>query len=411
MIFFVKWNLLTGIVAATAVGVQKIFGRQLGHRWRKTVWMMLALRLCFPFEIPMGIFWQRFFTISISNRFSERLMQRTNGEKQIQLAAPSEWFSGENRLLILWGIGFLVCFLLHMVQYITWKKGNIQWKIESKNSSVRTAYEKVCERCGVEKNRISICIVSGISSPMLYGFWNVRILLPQEMQENSFYTEEEWIFVFLHEITHWQKRDLWYKLFLQIVNDIFWFCIPMWWVRKMAGTDLEYVCDQIVTRRMNLNEKKQYCNVILKAVSGQARREAAGLVALASEKRAVRNRFANVFSHKVRFAGSMFAAAFSIFVCFFTITIQEPQGLSLLVSDGTMSQEKLCSMCGAECETEMIWGGWVSEKNVDCIHAYAWGDDLQKIRLGIRQRICKKCGNIMQETVSEMKLECHGYNN
>lgn len=411
MIFFVKWNLLTGIAACAAFCIQKLFGKKLGHQWRKTVWMMLALRMCFPLELPMGTFWQCLFTISLSAHLPEKLAQGAKDGEKIQLAAQPQWLSGENRLLILWGIGFLLCFLLHAVQYMAWKKRIALWKTEIENSAVRAAYEKACERCGMEKNKISVCTVPGISSPMLYGLRNARILLPQKMTENAFYTEEEWSLVFLHEMTHWQNRDLWYKLFLQIVTDVYWFCIPLWWVRKMADTDLECVCDQAVTRRMNLDEKKQYCHVILKAVSGQTRRETAGMAALASEKRVVRNRFANVFSHKVRFAGSLFAAAFSIFVCFFTIMIEEPQALSLMASDGAQSQKAICSACGSECETEVIWGSWVSEKNVDCIHSYAWGDDLQKFRRGIRQETCPKCGNVMQEAVTETRLKCHGYNN
>lgn len=324
MALFLKWNLLTGIVAGTAFGVQKIFGKKLGHRWRKIVWIILALRMCFPWEIPMGTVWQRLFTISVSNRLPEKLVQGAVGGKKLPLAARSEWFLEENRLLMLWIFGFLLCFLFHMMQYLAWKKRIPLWDAKTENDSVRNAYERACEQCGVEKNKIIICTIPGISSPMLYGFRNTRILLPQEMTENAFYTEDEWVLVFLHEITHWQKRDLWYKLFLRIVNDIFWFCIPMWWVRKMADIDLECVCDQAVTRRMNLEEKKQYCQVILKAVSGQTKRETAGLVAFASEKRAVRNRFANVFSRKIRFAGTLSAAVFSAFVCFLTITIQEP---------------------------------------------------------------------------------------
>lgn len=187
----------------------------------------------------MGTVWQRLFTISVSNRLPEKLVQGAVGGKKLPFAVQSEWFLEENRLLMLWIFGFLICFLFHTVQYLAWKKRIPLWDVKTENGSVRNAYERACERCGVEKNKIIICTIPGIPSPMLYGFRNTRILLPQEMTETLFYTEDEWILIFLHEITHWQKLDLWYKLFLQIVNDIFWFCIPMWWVRKMADIDLE----------------------------------------------------------------------------------------------------------------------------------------------------------------------------
>ena len=108
MALFLKWNLLTGIVAGTAFGVQKIFGKKLGHRWRKIVWIILALRMCFPWEIPMGTVWQRLFTISVSNRLPEKLVQGAVGGKKLPLAARSEWFLEENRLLMLW----IFCFCI-----------------------------------------------------------------------------------------------------------------------------------------------------------------------------------------------------------------------------------------------------------------------------------------------------------
>ena len=49
MAFIIKWNLFIGIVAFMAYVVQKIMGKRLGHYWRKIVWILLTLKMCFPF--------------------------------------------------------------------------------------------------------------------------------------------------------------------------------------------------------------------------------------------------------------------------------------------------------------------------------------------------------------------------
>ena len=122
MALFLKWNLLTGIVAGTAFGVQKIFGKKLGHRWRKIVWIILALRMCFPWEIPMETVWQRLFTISVSNRLPEKLVQGAVGGKKLPLAARSEWFLGLISVLMLWFLVFVLWFLFHRLHFKAGKR-------------------------------------------------------------------------------------------------------------------------------------------------------------------------------------------------------------------------------------------------------------------------------------------------
>ena len=64
MAFIIKWNLSIGIVAFMAYVVQKIMGKRLGHYWRKIVWILLTLKMCFPFWSVTEKFRQHPFMIS-----------------------------------------------------------------------------------------------------------------------------------------------------------------------------------------------------------------------------------------------------------------------------------------------------------------------------------------------------------
>lgn len=65
MAFIIKWNLFIGIVAFMAYVVQKIMGKRLGHYWRKVVWILLTIKMCFPFWSVTEKFRQHFFIISM----------------------------------------------------------------------------------------------------------------------------------------------------------------------------------------------------------------------------------------------------------------------------------------------------------------------------------------------------------
>ena len=64
---------------------------------------------------------------------------------------------------------------------------------------------------------------------------------------------------------------------------------------KMANIDMECVCDATVTKYMNLTQRKDYCNVILKVASKQTRKELSGVVSMVSETKILKERFYNVF--------------------------------------------------------------------------------------------------------------------
>lgn len=128
-------------------------------------------------------------------------------------------------------------------------------------NSVLEALKKASEVCKIKKTEIWVCENQDFYSPMLFGVRNTKILIPQGMLETENYSYEEWYLIFLHELTHQKKHDLWYKMFLQIIRDVYWFCIPMLWVQKMANIDIECVCDETVTKHMNLTQRKDYCNL------------------------------------------------------------------------------------------------------------------------------------------------------
>ena len=71
--------------------------------------------------------------------------------------------------------------------------------------------------------------------------------------------------------------------------------------KKMANIDIECVCDETVTKHMNLTQRKDYCNVILKVASKQTKKELSGVVSMVSEIEILKERFYNVFLARKNF--------------------------------------------------------------------------------------------------------------
>ena len=358
MAFIIKWNLSIGIVAFMAYVVQKIMGKRLGHYWRKIVWILLTLKMCFPFWSVTEKFRQHPFMISMPAYYIGEQNQKTAIMTKMGNVSIRRWMSGEKFLLYIWIAGMILCLLFHAIQYRIWKKRIFAECKRMQKNSVLEALKKASEVCKIKKTEIWVCENQDFYSPMLFGVRNTKVLIPQEMLETENYSYEEWYLIFLHELTHQKKHDLWYKRFLQIIRDVYWFCIPMLWVQKMANIDIECVCDETVTKHMNLTQRKDY--------------------------------YVTVF--------------------LFGIIILSFSEMQIARQIWSSSHIENCPKCKAAVQGEVVWNAWENEKNVVCTHQYAWGDDLQKARYGVEKIRCNECGNFFEIKIRQEKIVCHGYN-
>lgn len=108
---------------------------------------------------------------------------------------------------------------------------------------------------------LKIFICPAVSAPIMTGFFRPKIFLP-----NKKYTVSERKLIILHELTHFRRKDLWYKLFLLIANSLHWFNPLIYWMRKNAVSELEYACDDDVIKQNNLDFRKTYSLTILKHI-------------------------------------------------------------------------------------------------------------------------------------------------
>ncbi|MBO4912645.1 MAG: M56 family metallopeptidase [Butyrivibrio sp.] len=136
---------------------------------------------------------------------------------------------------IVWFAGMIVMLLYAVITYILIRK--------RVSASIKIAP-------GVYKcDNISDSFILGIISP--------RIYLPSSLSENA----KEYILK--HEFAHLSRRDhIWKPLGFAILS-VYWFQPLCWVAYVLLCKDIEYACDEKVTRDIDGNEKSEYCRVLL----------------------------------------------------------------------------------------------------------------------------------------------------
>ncbi len=108
------------------------------------------------------------------------------------------------------------------------------------------------------KRNIKIRMSKNFESPMLVGVLFPVIYIPY--RELS---DENMRMVFLHELTHYKRKDLAFKWLSLFVNAVHWFNPLAYLLCSNISEACEISCDMAVTKNMSDTEQKIYMKTIL----------------------------------------------------------------------------------------------------------------------------------------------------
>ncbi|NNJ33330.1 M56 family metallopeptidase [Lacrimispora defluvii] len=98
-----------------------------------------------------------------------------------------------------------------------------------------------------------------ISTPMVFGFYRPRIILP-----GIKLTTEEWYCILKHELSHYICGDLWVKFLVEFLCSIYWWNPFVYLFRNQISKAQEIHIDLFVTKSMNEEERFKYLECLIK---------------------------------------------------------------------------------------------------------------------------------------------------
>ena len=254
------------------LGLKPLYKNKFSKRWQYYIWIVVALRFLLPFTPDttiIGSLFEKFDTTAITNEIptnpnvpvpadtgnSKAEPIQTN--REITTAAMREPFNKYVCLFFIWSALALVLF----VRKVTVYQGFIQY-IKAGNKEVSDI--KIlnllsdCEEKLNIKTRVELSCNPLIASPMLIGFFRPRIILPVGELE-----DKELSYIFVHELTHYKQRDMFYKWLIQIVVCVHWFNPFVYLLEKEVNKSCELSCDEKVIAVLDDKEKREYGDTLI----------------------------------------------------------------------------------------------------------------------------------------------------
>nr|MCR4996064.1 M56 family metallopeptidase [Butyrivibrio sp.] len=243
-------NAITVSALIVAVIVVRAFGKKMPKWISCMLWMIVAIKLVVPIQfesvlslIPSG----KPIPTNISMETNPQISSGISSVDEIVNPVISKSFTPEkavsiNPLQIFFHIGALgwlagmsVMLIYALITYILIRKRvSTSVKIDSK------VYE--CDD-------ISDSFILGTISPKVY--------IPSTL------SDEARKYILKHEFAHLSRRDHIWKPFGFVILSVYWFNPLCWVAYILLCKDIEYACDEKVTRNIEKGEKAEYCRILL----------------------------------------------------------------------------------------------------------------------------------------------------
>ena len=244
-----------------------VINKRYSAKWRYFIWLFIALRLVIPFNItlpkaPVVVNQptESSIVLRTDSNFPVAVMEgkeyKELGNKSTDSANYAPIITVNQLLQYIWISGVVIFILYNLVNYWIFKIRVKKYCEKADASGV----EEVSKLLKIKRiPKVATC--EKVLSPMLIGFIRPIVILPEIA-----YSDEEIKVILKHELTHYKRHDLWYKLLLICANGIHWFNPIIYFMVRQANRDLEYSCDDAVVGNEDMKYRKAYSKTILKSM-------------------------------------------------------------------------------------------------------------------------------------------------
>lgn len=324
-----------GLTVSAAALVLFVLRRVLKKRYPARaicfVWALLAIRLLIPVQFtlpdpPVQVtprttyLTQTDFTpaqltragLPVIEQDGETTTRRWVTAEQAQALTPNDMPS-----LISFNLGYvLVCIWgLGMAVFAGWQ-AFAYWKFAyllrlsatpAERDTLRRVFAEQKQSLGIRRD-IPLVVTPAADCPMLAGFLKPTLYLPDEAL-----SEQEAMFIFRHELTHYKRGDLWLKLLLTAAKTVHWFNPLVYLMARFAQEDIELACDDAVVRGMDSAQRRAYGETILRSAAAQVKKRAL-VSCFTGDKETLMRRFEGLFDKRAKKRGVALVVAAAVLV-------------------------------------------------------------------------------------------------
>lgn len=307
-------SLSGSLVIAVLLLLRPLLRCRVSRRWQYYVWLIAVFRLLLPLSpecSPMGALFQETEPPPAAQAAAVSAPEwdpvppessppaepanpartETPAVSRTQAAVPLPDMA--QALVLLWLAGALVLLVWKLTSFRSFSRCIRAGRRAVEDPALLDLLARTGERLGVRRP-VELFENPLAASPLLLGLIRPCIVLPSAMG-----SEEALCHTFLHELTHYQRRDLAYKWLVQLTVCLHWFNPLVWLMAREIDRACELACDEAVLRLLAPEERRAYGDTLLHTLeTGGGYRAARGSVSLGESAEELKERLIAIMNFK-----------------------------------------------------------------------------------------------------------------
>ena len=324
---FLSMSLSGSLLILALFAAGRLWKDKFSRQWQYYIWLAALLRLLLPLGPETSLMGKTYQAIdraitqssplpvwpntpelsSVSGNQSPQISQSSPTVESVPQNAdnPAETSSAGHsfrdiapplvsRLWLVWLIGALILLIRKITIYQSFIQYIAAGSSPVSNTKLLDRLSLIAEQIGV-KGPVELCVNPLISSPLLTGFFRPCIVLPSlEIPERDFQ------YIILHELTHYKRRDMFYKWLVQAAVCLHWFNPFVHLMSREITKACEFSCDEAVLVKMGRDKAQEYGKTLLDAMASVGKyKEFLGSVTLAENKQLLKERLGAIMKFKM----------------------------------------------------------------------------------------------------------------
>lgn len=263
-----------------------ILKNKLSKRWQYYIWLVVIARLLLPLtpEVSLtGFLFQRgeqaavqlSYTAAPGGELSpapspssapvtgEFPPQQNSGTSPAAALVQTFRSAGLQSLGLIWlgvALGLLIRKITIYQNFVKYVKAG---RTEVSSVELLDRLAELGTELGIRRP-VELFVNRTVSSPLLIGFFRPCIVLP-----TADLSDEAFRCTVLHELTHYRRRDMFYKWLTQLTICLHWFNPLVWLMGREISRACELSCDEAVIRTLDAEERRAYGDTLLHAMDAE----------------------------------------------------------------------------------------------------------------------------------------------
>lgn len=361
LIPYIEMIIPLSALIAVSLSLTPFFNKRYVAKLRYYIWLIIALRLIFPFDINIGQTshiinapLQDYTFVNDDNFFDKSNDGTVNEKNESTTDIPMDIIISENigdsfyndsddavnqtpsgNIIVknenffspgyifktlfpvirvssvianVWIYTAIILLIYHIYQYSiarTDLKNNSNYDMDAQQ-----ILDNICRQIGL-RNSLKVYRNPDIGSAIIVGIVKPAIYIPDIK-----YTDSMLEVILFHELMHYKRKDILYKFIILVACCMHWYNPLVWLMDRQAQKDIEVACDEDVIKGKNDDFIDNYSNSIISMIKVAHTSRIIFSTGFANNKKVLIHRFSNIYNKKIKHNGKSVLALILILAVF-----------------------------------------------------------------------------------------------